>query len=293
MKTVPFHPSQTAALVARQRQPSAGETAGPDTAEFASLPPGDPSLLSGTPAPVAATRSRRQSESMSRQQCAETCVAPQHRRLFQALRQSPLPPETKHVLLRVLKHALEHPERTLTHRQAPEEIVSPFGLVDWAYQIKTERAVLQQSIQQAEDIGLLSLEPIPFYKCEYFLRWTTERTVRQPRPRHTSTRDEARREQTEQRGAEPTPQHWKGRPPRRLWRQLRQAVLARDEHTCHYCGTRSGRMACDHVIPVSKGGSSTLDNLVTACLACNSAKATRTAEEWEQTRKRQPGKEVR
>ena len=74
--------------------------------------------------------------------------------------------------------------------------------------------------------------------------------------------------------------HWKGRPPRRVWQLIRQVVFVRDGWTCVYCGTRSGRLTCDHMIPVSRGGSSTLDNLVTACLACNLAKATKTPEEW-------------
>ena len=74
--------------------------------------------------------------------------------------------------------------------------------------------------------------------------------------------------------------YWKGRPPRRVWRLLRQAVFERDGWVCVYCGKRTGTLTCDHVFPVSQGGSSTLDNLVTACLACNTAKATRTPEEW-------------
>lgn len=74
--------------------------------------------------------------------------------------------------------------------------------------------------------------------------------------------------------------HWKGRPPRQVWRLLRQAVFERDGWVCVYCGKATGTLTCDHVLPVSRGGSSTLDNLVTACLACNVAKATRTPEEW-------------
>ena len=70
--------------------------------------------------------------------------------------------------------------------------------------------------------------------------------------------------------------HWKGRPPRRVWQLMRQIVFERDGWTCVYCGTRTGSLTCDHVIPVSRGGSSTFDNLVTACLACNLAKATMT-----------------
>ena len=74
--------------------------------------------------------------------------------------------------------------------------------------------------------------------------------------------------------------YWKGRPPRQVWRLLRQAVFERDGRVCVYCGKSIGTLTCDHVVPVSRGGSSTLDNLVTACLACNVAKATRTPEEW-------------
>ena len=74
--------------------------------------------------------------------------------------------------------------------------------------------------------------------------------------------------------------HWKGRPPRRVWQLIREVVFARDRWTCQYCGSRTGTLTCDHVVPVSRGGSSTLDNLVTACLACNLAKATSTLEEW-------------
>ena len=84
--------------------------------------------------------------------------------------------------------------------------------------------------------------------------------------------------------------HWKGRPPRRVWQLMRQVVFARDGRTCVYCGLRTGRLTCDHVIPVSRGGSSTLDNLVTACLACNLAKATQTPEEWRaELRRRKQG----
>lgn len=81
--------------------------------------------------------------------------------------------------------------------------------------------------------------------------------------------------------------HWKGRPPRRVWQLMRQIVFERDGWTCVYCGMRSSTPTCDHVIPVSRGGSSTLDNLVTACLACNLAKATMTPKEWRALQRQQ------
>ena len=84
--------------------------------------------------------------------------------------------------------------------------------------------------------------------------------------------------------------HWKGRPPRRVWQLMRLIMFERDGWVCVYCGLRTSPLTCDHVLPVSRGGSSTLDNLVTACLACNLAKATSTPEQWRtQLRQRQQG----
>lgn len=54
----------------------------------------------------------------------------------------------------------------------------------------------------------------------------------------------------------------------------RREVLKRDGHTCQYCGSRK-RLTLDHVIPKSKGGSHTWDNVVTACEPCNLKKGDR------------------
>jgi 5-methylcytosine-specific restriction endonuclease McrA len=51
----------------------------------------------------------------------------------------------------------------------------------------------------------------------------------------------------------------------------RRAVFARDGWTCQYCGSR-GNLTVDHVIPRSKGGSSTWDNIVASCAPCNRRK---------------------
>ena len=48
----------------------------------------------------------------------------------------------------------------------------------------------------------------------------------------------------------------------------RRAVFARDEWTCQYCGARSN-LTVDHVIPRSKGGASSWDNIVASCAPCN------------------------
>jgi len=64
----------------------------------------------------------------------------------------------------------------------------------------------------------------------------------------------------------------------RIWKTPpvnRREVLRRDHHTCQYCGSNK-HLTLDHVIPVSKGGVHTWDNIVTACQRCNQHKSNRT-----------------
>ena len=51
----------------------------------------------------------------------------------------------------------------------------------------------------------------------------------------------------------------------------RRAVFARDGWSCQYCGSRAN-LTVDHVIPRSKGGGSTWENIVAACAPCNRRK---------------------
>ena len=59
----------------------------------------------------------------------------------------------------------------------------------------------------------------------------------------------------------------------------RQNLLARDRFACQYCGRRGKLMTVDHVIPRDRGGTSSWDNLVICCAACNNRKANRTPRE--------------
>jgi 5-methylcytosine-specific restriction endonuclease McrA len=54
----------------------------------------------------------------------------------------------------------------------------------------------------------------------------------------------------------------------------RRAVFARDDWTCQYCGGQSN-LTVDHVIPRSKGGSSSWENIVASCAPCNRRKGDR------------------
>ncbi|MGH2820492.1 MAG: HNH endonuclease [Actinomycetota bacterium] len=53
----------------------------------------------------------------------------------------------------------------------------------------------------------------------------------------------------------------------------RRAVLARDDFECQYCGSPAENV--DHVIPRSRGGGHTWDNVVAACRPCNARKENR------------------
>ena len=54
----------------------------------------------------------------------------------------------------------------------------------------------------------------------------------------------------------------------------RKNILLRDENRCQYCANqfREGDLTIDHVLPRSKGGLSTWDNVVAACKPCNQKK---------------------
>ena len=59
----------------------------------------------------------------------------------------------------------------------------------------------------------------------------------------------------------------------------RQGVLSRDKNTCQYCGMSSESLTLDHIIPKSRGGKHTWENVVAACIKCNHKKAGSTPQE--------------
>lgn len=66
-------------------------------------------------------------------------------------------------------------------------------------------------------------------------------------------------------------------PRRRSIAVSRRGVLRRDGHRCAYCAGQASTV--DHVLPRSRGGSDSWQNLVACCLRCNGAKGNRTPEE--------------
>ena len=61
----------------------------------------------------------------------------------------------------------------------------------------------------------------------------------------------------------------------------RRNIYARDQNRCQYCGKKSStsELSLDHVIPRSRGGPTTWENIVCSCLTCNVRKGGRTPRE--------------
>jgi hypothetical protein len=58
------------------------------------------------------------------------------------------------------------------------------------------------------------------------------------------------------------------------------AILAEANGHCAYCGKQTEHLTLDHVIPLSKGGQHSANNVVPACGHCNDSKGIKTVEEW-------------
>lgn len=71
------------------------------------------------------------------------------------------------------------------------------------------------------------------------------------------------------------------RMPRQNRAVSRRNIMLRDRHTCQYCGGvfAPKALTLDHVIPRSRGGAGSWENLVACCYPCNNRKADRTPSE--------------
>jgi 5-methylcytosine-specific restriction endonuclease McrA len=68
----------------------------------------------------------------------------------------------------------------------------------------------------------------------------------------------------------------------------RKNILRRDGHRCQYCGRTESALTVDHLMPVSRGGEDTWENLVCACVDCNNRKGDRTPDEARMALHRRP-----
>lgn len=69
--------------------------------------------------------------------------------------------------------------------------------------------------------------------------------------------------------------------PRHTRAVSRKSIMERDGHACQYCREKLpvSKLTMDHVMPKSRGGRSSWENLVASCYPCNNKKANRTPEE--------------
>jgi 5-methylcytosine-specific restriction endonuclease McrA len=68
----------------------------------------------------------------------------------------------------------------------------------------------------------------------------------------------------------------------------RRNIIKRDSHACQYCGSVNGPFTVDHVVPKDRGGQDSWENLVCACVDCNSRKRNRTPHEAGMLLQRKP-----
>jgi 5-methylcytosine-specific restriction endonuclease McrA len=82
------------------------------------------------------------------------------------------------------------------------------------------------------------------------------------------------------------------RVPRTTLRFNRRNLFARDGHRCQYCGNTppSQQLSLDHVVPRSRGGDTTWENVVCCCLRCNTRKGGRTPQEARMSLLRPPAR---
>jgi len=60
---------------------------------------------------------------------------------------------------------------------------------------------------------------------------------------------------------------------RSIPQDVKIAVAVRDQGLCQHCGTSSGPMQYDHVVPYSMGGDNSVENIQLLCRRCNAAKS--------------------
>ncbi|MEM9770263.1 MAG: HNH endonuclease [Cyanobacteria bacterium P01_D01_bin.73] len=68
----------------------------------------------------------------------------------------------------------------------------------------------------------------------------------------------------------------------------RKNILSRDNHCCQYCAYRGDDLTLDHVVPRSRGGGDSWENMVAACVRCNIKKGNRTPKEAKMPLRRPP-----
>ena len=73
------------------------------------------------------------------------------------------------------------------------------------------------------------------------------------------------------------------RPATSIWIAITERIHKRDGYTCQYCGDYDVPLECDHIHPISRGGSNEDENLCSSCMPCNRSKSNKLLSEWVRT----------
>lgn len=76
--------------------------------------------------------------------------------------------------------------------------------------------------------------------------------------------------------------------PRPQVKLTRREVFIRDSYTCQYCGVQTRDLTIDHVVPRSRNGGHSWENLVSACKTCNHRKGGKSLQEARMRLLREP-----
>lgn len=76
--------------------------------------------------------------------------------------------------------------------------------------------------------------------------------------------------------------------PRPSVKLTRREVFLRDGYACQYCGLQTRDLTIDHIMPKSRGGGHSWENLVSACRPCNHRKGGKTLAEARMALRRAP-----
>lgn len=68
----------------------------------------------------------------------------------------------------------------------------------------------------------------------------------------------------------------------------RRNLMHRDHYSCQYCNSKASELTIDHVVPTSRGGADSWDNVVACCQKCNVKKGNHTPKESGMRLLRQP-----
>lgn len=148
-------------------------------------------------------------------------------------------------------------QRTLSKKEKRKEYLRKYQVKYGA--LNRERLSEYQRCYRMENRGKYQESSRKYYRQNREKEGSRRRKYRKQNPERIRSLGQSRRARIRGLESTLTPAEW------------RKII---DDHfsRCHYCGIGGVPLTQDHKIPVSRGGGYTAENIVPACLACNSSK---------------------